>query len=339
MKRHLLWPLLALIAPFTVSAWAQEVDSLSLTNDLDDNALATIDRAEDNATAEALETALDQPEVSVVDHNVAAAVYNASPELRKGDKFKINDEDEDEDKSQRGYRARQNRVFHWGFKGGFNITTYDSDADDAQAHMGQWGMIIRWCFGRNRQFCAQFEAFYARMGVRSLEKPIKWFPEHDAYITGEDLLNQKFRLHLLTDNVQEAFVFKYYTPIKIAGSRGVDIQGGFLLSERFDYTISTSSPEAFLQDPVMGGDGNLQYNDDGTVKRIDSTLRKFARGQNKFTTQWLVGIGYDNPTGIGIDLRFQQGITPVWKRSGPQDRNYNRNSHDRVWSVSFCYLF
>lgn len=264
-----------------------------------------------------------------------------APNFRRGDKFKLTDDydEEGEDKPLHGYRARQDRTFHWGFKGGVNITTYDSDADDAQAHMGQWGMILRWVFGKSREWCFQTEVFYARMGVRSLEKAIKWFPTHDAYVTGEDLLNQKFRLRLLTDNVQEAFVFKWYTPIKIAGTRGLNIQAGPLLSERFDYTISTSSPEAYLQDPALGGDGKIWYDEHGVIHRIDSTLRKFARGQNKFTVHGVVGIGYDNPTGIGVDFRLQMGITPVWKRSGPQDRNYNPNSHDRVWSVCFSYLF
>lgn len=219
--------------------------------------------------------------------------------------------------------------FHWGFKGGINFTTFDSDADDAQAHMGQWGVLARWNF--NEHFALQTELFYARMGVRSLRKPMYWYPEHDGALSEMDLLNKKFRLQILTDNVQLPILFKYYIPVNLFGGHGLNIHAGPLFSQRFDYKVSTSSPEGYLLDPILGGDGDPE----NTKK--SNTLRSFARAQNKFTIHALWGIGYDSPSGIGVDLRYQMGITPVWDDS--KRGCYNSNSHDRVIAICFCYTF
>ena len=216
--------------------------------------------------------------------------------------------------------------FHWGFKGGINFTTYDSDADDVQARMGQWGVLARWNF--NEHVALQTELFYARMGVRSLRKTIKWFPE-DAYYTGEDNLNQKFRLQLLTDNVQLPILVKWYLPVNLFGGHGLNVHAGPLFSQRFDYKISTSSPQGFLLDPMLGGDGS--------VPKKGNTLRSFARAQNQFTVHALFGVGYDSPSGIGVDFRCQMGITPVWDDS--KSGCYNSHSHDRVWALCFNYTF
>lgn len=216
--------------------------------------------------------------------------------------------------------------FHWGFKGGINFTTYDSDADDVQARMGQWGVLARWKF--NDHIALQSEFFYARMGVRSLKKAIKWFPQ-DAYYTGEDNLNQKFRLQLLTDNVQLPILVKYYIPVNLFGGPGFNVHAGPLFSQRFDYKISTSSHQGFLLDPMLGGEGD--------VLKSTATLRKFARAQNQFTIHALFGVGYDSPSGIGVDIRCQMGITPVWDKNDKYC--YNSHSHDRVWSLCFNYTF
>ena len=218
--------------------------------------------------------------------------------------------------------------FHWGFKGGINFTTYDSDVDDVQARMGQWGLVGRWKFNDN--FALQTELFYARMGVRSLEKPLYWFGEHDSYYQNEDLLNKKFRLQLLTDNVQLPVIFKWYLPVNIFGGRGLNIHAGPLASIRFDYKISTSSPQGYLLDPKLGGEGSTDPN-------VNNSLRNIAHAQNKFTMHAVYGIGYDSPSGIGVDIRCQMGITPVF--DSDHRYCYNSHSHDRVWAICFSYTF
>ena len=222
--------------------------------------------------------------------------------------------------------------FHWGFKGGINFTTYDSDADDVQARMGQWGVLARWNF--NEHVALQTELFYARMGVRSLRKAIKWFPE-DAYYTGEDNLNQKFRLQVLTDNVQLPILVKWYLPVNLFGGHGLNVHAGPLFSQRFDYKISTSDHEGVLLDPALTGNGTPYV--DGMPYRENNTINNFARAQNKTQFHIVTGIGYDSPTGIGVDIRWQTGITPVWNSSSKHC--YNKNSHDRIWAICFSYTF
>lgn len=224
--------------------------------------------------------------------------------------------------------------FQWGLKGGINFTTYDSDVDDVQARMGQWGVLCRWKIGDH--FAIQPELFYARMGVRQLRKTIKWFPEHDAYITNEDLLNQKFYLKLLTDNVQIPVIFKYYLPVNMFGGPGLNVHAGPLFSQRFDYTIDTNCPQGYLLDPMLGGNGKLDYVN-GVSTRKDNTIRNFARAQNQASLHMVYGIGYDSPSGIGFDIRCQMGITPVWDTDSPYC--YNSHSHDRVWALCFSYMF
>lgn len=226
--------------------------------------------------------------------------------------------------------------FHWGFKGGLNFTTYDSDADDVQARMGQWGVLCRWNIGEH--FAIQPELFYARMGVRSLKKLLKAAPAHDSFSTEGSLQNEWFRIMLLTDNVQLPIIFKYYLPVDVFGGKGLNVHAGPLFSQRFDYKISTPNPEGFLQDPLLSGNGSIQYNADGSItRRYDNDLRNFARSMNQFTVHAVWGVGYDSPSGIGVDIRCQMGITPVWNSS--KNHVYNSNSHDRVWALCFNYTF
>ena len=212
--------------------------------------------------------------------------------------------------------------FHWGFKGGINFTTFDSDADDFQARMGQWGMLCRWDIGEH--FAIQPELFYARMGVRQLEKVIKCFDDNeDPYIPVNDNKNQRFAVKLLTDNVQIPVFFKWYLPVNFLGGKGLNIHVAPMFSWAFDYTISTNSPEGFLLDPALN-------------EKTD--LLNIARGRNEITFQAVGGIGYDSPSGIGFDIRYQQGVTPVWKDTKNRPA-FNPNAHDRVWAICFSYTF
>lgn len=223
--------------------------------------------------------------------------------------------------------------FHWGFKGGLNFTTVDSDVDDFQARMGQWGFICRWNIGEH--FAIQPEVFYARTGFRSLKKLIKAAPDHDTMSGEGSLQNEWFHLQLLSDNVQIPIVFKYYLPVNLFGDKGLNIHVAPLFSQRFDYKISTSDHEGVLLDPVLTGNGSPYV--DGMPYRENNTLHNFARAQNKTQFHVLAGVGYDSPSGIGVDIRWQTGITPVWNSS--KQHCYNKNSHDRIWAICFSYTF
>ncbi len=212
--------------------------------------------------------------------------------------------------------------FHWGFKGGVNLTTYSTDADDVQGHMGQWGALCRWKL--NDRFAIQPELFYSRMGVRSAEK-VLYYNEGYGYADNSKLNPSKFKLHLITDNIQLPIICKYYFRTQRL-PEGLNIHLGPLFSQRFDYSISTVSPLGYLLDPAMS-------NGDSPV----ADLRDIARAQNHFTVQAVLGVGYDSPSGIGFDVRYQYGITPVFDN----DHNacYDKKSRDCVIALCFSYVF
>lgn len=209
-------------------------------------------------------------------------------------------------------------IFRYGFKGGLNFATYDSDADDVQCRLGQWGVLCRFEWG---SFAIQPELFYARQGVRSLERLV--VPE----LEGSWITEQNFKLMLLTDNVQLPIMLKYYLPI--ASLKGINVQAGPQFSQRFDYKVSTPSEKGYLASDYLGG---------------AMSKRRFAQDMNQFTVMANMGIGFDSESGIGVDFRCSMGLTPVFKgeivdpKTG-ENYAYNSNSHDRVWSISFTYLF
>lgn len=209
-------------------------------------------------------------------------------------------------------------IFRYGFKGGLNFATYDSDADDVQCRLGQWGVLCRFEWG---SFAIQPELFYARQGVRSLERLV--IPE----LEGSWITEQNFKLMLLSDNVQLPIMLKYYLPI--ASLKGINVQAGPQFSQRFDYKVSTPSEKGYLASDYLGG---------------AMSKRRFAQDMNQFTVMANMGIGFDSESGIGVDFRCSMGLTPVFKgeivdpKTG-ENYAYNSNSHDRVWSISFTYLF
>ncbi|MCF0190443.1 MAG: PorT family protein [Marinilabiliaceae bacterium] len=218
--------------------------------------------------------------------------------------------------------------FHFGAKIGLNLTTYDSDVDDVQARIGQMGILCRWQW---ENWAIQPEVFYSRMGVRSLEKSIKWHPEETWRIKGQnivghdDLLNEDFKIMFLTDNIQVPIMFKYYLPVSI---KGINIQAGPMISFNFDYTISSPSQHGYLNNYMFG---THTYRS-GKVTGIES-LRRVARDRNRVLAMANFGFGYDSKSGIGADVRMCMGLTPVFKSL------YNTKSKDRVIAVSFYYVF
>ncbi len=204
--------------------------------------------------------------------------------------------------------------FGYGFKAGLNFATYSSDCDDIQARPGQYGILCRLKFGSS--FAIQPEVFYSRQGVRSLEFLIAGHYDDAPYNTLNPTNDQeKFRLLLLNDCVQMPIMLKYYLPINLYG---FNVQAGPLFSQRFEYRVSTPSPLGYLRDSSTFGRSLTSKND-------------FARDQNKATMGINTGIGFDSPSGIGLDVRCYFGLTPVFK-------TLYRNARDRVWSISFTYL-
>ena len=206
--------------------------------------------------------------------------------------------------------------FQYGFKAGLNFTTYDSDADDFQARAGQLGILCRFKWNN---FAIQPEIHYARMGVRSLNKILRDKDPKSETTEGRPVF-VRMKLKLLTDNVQMPIIFKYYPELKAL--KGLNVQAGPTLSQRFNYHVSTSECSSYVLDPQIA------------CKNGD--IRAFGRDQNQFTVLWTAGLGYDSSTGIGCDLRFSQGITPVFK--GEKQKAFT-NCHDRVWSIAFTYVF
>lgn len=221
--------------------------------------------------------------------------------------------------------SAQKKTFQYGFKGGLNFTTYSSDADDVQAHMGQWGAICRFNIGES--FSIQPEIFYSRQGVRSLEKYISVHStEGRAFATGDYLETEKYKLGLLTDNIQMPIMCKYYLPVE--RWKGLNIQVGPQFSQRFDYKITSPSQKGYLSDPRLG----TYINNKGEQTAIN-TKYFLARDMNYFTMAANFGLGFDSESGIGVDLRCSWGLTPVFRNY------YNPNSKDRVYSISFTYVF
>ncbi len=210
--------------------------------------------------------------------------------------------------------------FHYGFKAGLNLTTYDSDCDDFQARFGQFGILCRWQF---KNWAIQPELHYATMGVRSVEHMMrKRDNEADTWGTDrKDAIDFRLKMKMTTKNIQMPINFKWYLPIQ--SLHGINIQAGPTLSVQFNYDVSISgSPAGLLADPAIGiANGNK---------------REFAHDMNRFTVLGNVGAGYDSPSGIGVDLRWCTGLTPVFK--GEKQKAFT-NCHDRLWVIAFTYVF
>ena len=152
--------------------------------------------------------------------------------------------------------AHAQMKFNYGVKGGFNITTYSYDADDAQVRLGQWGALCRFTF-LDGTFAVQPELIYSRQGSRSL----------DLYRKSYDIPNQDrvkdetFKVKFISQNVQMPIIVKYYLP-KL---NGINIQVGPQISYRFDYKISALNELGWLGSNEMGKPMNLR----GIVHRMN----------------------------------------------------------------------
>lgn len=211
--------------------------------------------------------------------------------------------------------------FQYGLKAGMVFTTYSSDSDDFQAHFGNWGFICRF---KSENWAIQPELHYATQGVRSLiYKVRKGNSEYDTFgkiPAINDAVTAKFRLHMLTYNLQMPVIAKWYMPVQ--NLKGINIQAGPKVGYICDYKVSA---------PTVSY-GYLISDEFGTEGRI----RRFARDMRKVTLAADFGAGYDSKTGIGFDLRCSMGILPVFKG---EKQNIFKNPKDRVWSFAFTYVF
>lgn len=246
---------------------------------------------------------------------------------QRGGDYDYEEPDKDIEKQVSSSSVSDGMEFHYGFKAGMNLATYSSDSDDLQARLGQMGVVCRFQW---QNWAIQPEIFFSKMGVRSLEHMIEWHPEETWRLEGgkiaghDDLLNEDFKLQMLTENIQMPIMFKYYLPVS---QHGINVQAGPVLSVNLDYEISSPTQSGYLNNFALGTRTKA-----GKTEAIAS-LRRIARNRNRVLAMAQFGAGYDSKSGIGVDIRCAMGITPVFKSL------YNTHAKDRVWSISFSYVF
>lgn len=249
---------------------------------------------------------------------------------QRGGDYDYQEPDKDIESKVSVASAQSGPVFHYGFKVGFNLTTFSSDADDLQARVGQMGFICRWQW---KNFAIQPELYYITMGVRSLEHEIKFHPNEvwrptNLFIVGhEDLTNDEdFKLGFKTNNIQLPVILKYYLPLP---KEGFNIQAGPTFNVDLDYEATTPSPLGYLFRPDFG-----EYYSKAMSKVTGvQSLRRIGRNRNRVSAIAQFGLGYDSKSGIGVDVRCGMGLTPVFKDY------YNTNAKNRFWALSFTYVF
>lgn len=250
---------------------------------------------------------------------------------QRGGDYDYEEPDKDVEKQVSSSAASSGMEFHYGFKAGMNLATYSSDSDDLQARLGQMGVVCRFQW---QNWAIQPEIFFAKMGVRSLEHMIDWHPEETWRLTGQyivghdDLLNEDFKLQMLTSNIQMPIMFKYYLPMV---QHGINVQAGPVLSVNLDYDISSPTQKGYLANYEFGT--HVYGTSTGAQTKGIQSLRRIARDRNRVVAMAQFGAGYDSKSGIGVDVRCAMGITPVFKSL------YNTHAKDRVWSISFSYVF
>ena len=101
--------------------------------------------------------------------------------------------------------------FNYGIKGGFNISTYSYDPDDAQLRLGQWGALCRLTF-LNGSMAVQPEIIYSRQGSRSLDLLRIKHSKPEWETTTNKWFDEVFKVKITTQYVQMPIMVKYYIP-------------------------------------------------------------------------------------------------------------------------------
>ena len=71
---------------------------------------------------------------------------------------------------------------------------------------------------------------------------------------------------------------------------------------------------------------------EGKIKRNNGNSSDLKSIMNEADFSWAFGIGYLSRTGLGVDARFNLGLTDVFEQGG-------RESKNRVWQIGLFYQF
>lgn len=71
---------------------------------------------------------------------------------------------------------------------------------------------------------------------------------------------------------------------------------------------------------------------DGKIERNNGSTTNLKPIMNEADFSWAFGVGYLSRTGLGVDARFNLGITDVFEQGG-------RDSQNRVWQIGLFYQF
>lgn len=206
--------------------------------------------------------------------------------------------------------------FNYGIKGGFNISTYSYDPDDAQLRLGQWGALCRLTF-LNGSMAVQPEIIYSRQGSRSLDLLRIKHSKPEWETTTNKWFDEVFKVKITTQYVQMPIMVKYYIPKMM----GINVQAGPQVGYMFDYEISPINEYGWMASAEMGA---------------PLSTRNIHRSMNYWNVALNVGAGFDSESGIGVDFRCGLGLTKVFE-DGTQYAS--SNTRDRVWSLAFSYTF
>lgn len=71
---------------------------------------------------------------------------------------------------------------------------------------------------------------------------------------------------------------------------------------------------------------------DGELQRNGNTVADLKRSMNEADFSWAFGLGFLSRSGLGLDARFNLGLTDIFEQGG-------RNSKHRVWQIGLFYQF
>lgn len=71
---------------------------------------------------------------------------------------------------------------------------------------------------------------------------------------------------------------------------------------------------------------------DADLKRNGNTVADLKQGMNEADFSWAFGLGFLSRNGLGVDARFNLGLTDVFEQGG-------RESKHRVWQIGLFYQF
>ncbi len=71
---------------------------------------------------------------------------------------------------------------------------------------------------------------------------------------------------------------------------------------------------------------------DAELERNGNPVADLKRSMNEADFSWAFGLGFLSRSGLGVDARFNLGLTDIFEQGG-------RNSKHRVWQIGLFYQF